>query len=193
MKILVAGLKNNLQLKRLVDEGKKDDCEVVGCYSSELVITAEKNNFEPTLRGKSLQSYDLIYLWAVSKRRWEWYTACYFLNKKFGTKIVNAKIIDPTYQLYLSPAMDYIKQIDNKILFPKSHILHNKSSVKAIASDLNFPVILKTASGRQGSGVFKIESAKELEDKITELKAVSDTFVVREFIPNDGDIRVFES
>ena len=52
-------------------------------------------------------------------------------------------------------------------------------------------MIIKTAEGRQGKGVFKVDSKVELEKAVEELPQESPAFVVREFIPNDGDIRIF--
>lgn len=191
MKILIVGLVKNEQLDRLKEEGEKRGHEIDGCYATELVIRAGRNRFDPTLRGKPLHNYDLIYLWAVGKRRWEWYTAALFLNKKHGTVIVNEKAIAPDYHFYLTPAIDYLKQHESNLQFPESAIVFDEKSVNSVIENFNFPLILKTAEGRQGKGVFKVESVEGLKAKIKELKEVSPAFVIREFIPNDGDIRVF--
>lgn len=195
MKILIAilatGLVKSDQLKRLQEEGEKVGVDVDGCFATELVIRAGRNRFDPTLRGKPLNHYDLIYLWTVGKRRWEWYTAAYFLNKKYGTKIVNHKAIDPSYNFYLSPAIDYLKQHEANLQFPESAIVMDAKSVDSVIENFQFPLIVKTSGGRKGKGVFKVEDVSELKSKITELKEESPSFVIREFIPNDGDIRVF--
>ncbi|QQS39371.1 RimK family alpha-L-glutamate ligase [Candidatus Woesebacteria bacterium] len=190
MKILIAGLVNNSQLTRLQEEGEKRGHQVDGCYSTDLILNAQNDEFKVHLIGKNITSYDLIYLWAVSKRRWEWYTACYYLSQQ-GKKVINAKVVDPSYIYYLSPAMDYLRQTENAIPFPKSAILLTESAVDEIAGQFEFPVIVKTASGRQGKGVFKADSPEKVKEIIGNLKNVSMSFVVREFIPNDGDIRVF--
>ena len=82
MKILVVGLVKSEQLARVREEGEKRDHQVDGCYVGELIIHAGDGKFEPTLRGKSLEEYDLFYNWAPGKKRWEWYSAGYYLNKK---------------------------------------------------------------------------------------------------------------
>lgn len=190
MRILVAGLKKNIQLTRLKEEGEKRGHEVDGCYSTELVIEADGKSFKPSLRGRSMKVYDLIYL-MVSKRRWEWYTAAYYLNKNFGTKIVNQKVVDRAYNLFLTPAADYLKQSQAQLSFPTSAIIYSYKSLPSVIDKFEFPVILKRSGGRQGRGVYKIKDKKELEEKIKELEGQSLFFVIREFIPNDGDIRVF--
>jgi len=190
MNILIVGLKNNDQLVRLKKEGEKRGHQIKGVLTSELVIRTGRNNFDPTLRGEPMTQYDLIYLWTLGKRRWEWYTACYWLSLK-GVKIVYQKTVSPDYLYYLTPAIDYLRQYQNNLPFPKSAIVFNARSVSSILGDFEFPLIMKVSEGRQGKGVFKVENEAELKAKINELKDVSSSFVVREFIPNDGDVRVF--
>lgn len=189
MKVLVVGLVNNYHLKRIQEEGEKCGVEVTGCYSDDLVINASTKNFEVSLKGKPFD-FDLIYLWAFSKRRWEWVTAVDYLNKTKGTKVINKKLIDPSYQYYLTPAIDYWKQKDEGVLFPASSVILSKKSVDSVIGAYEFPVIVKPTEGRKGKNVFKCENASEVKQAIEEMEDVR-AFVIREFIPNDGDIRVF--
>ena len=191
MKFLIVGLVKNEQLDRLKEEGEKRGHQIDGCYTSELTIRAGRNRFDPTLRGRPLNDYDLIYLWTVGKRRWEWYTAVNYLNKKNKTVIVNKKIIEQDYNYYLSSASDYLKQFEANLPFPESAIVFDEKSVDSVIENFKFPLIVKVAEGRQGKGVFKVESVEELKNKIKELKEISPSFVIRESIPNDGDVRVF--
>lgn len=192
MNILIVGLKNNQQLSRLVEEGKSRGHEVKGCYTSDLLIKASSKDFTPTLKGESFEKFDVIYLWAVCKRRWEWVTAASFLAKKYNIKIVNNKVIDPTFEYYLTPAVDYLRQLENGVNFPESFIVFNSKAVEQIRNNLHFPIIVKMANGRQGKGVYKADSLEELKKYIDKIDTESgQPAVIREFIPNDGDIRVF--
>lgn len=191
MKILIAGLVKNEQLIRLKQEGSKRGHEVEGSYTSELVIEAGNESFEPTLRGRPMAEYDLIYNWAVGKRRWEWYAAELFLKEKYATIIVNSKVVDPSYKLFLTPAMNYLKQYRQKLPFPKSVLIFSSKSIDSIIDKFKFPLIVKTSAGRQGRGVFKADSKEELVEKVSELQGTKQSVVIREFILNDGDIRVF--
>ena len=191
MKFLVAGLVKSPQLARIVEEGEKRGHTIEGCYAAELTIYTDGGEFTPTLRGRSFEEYDLIYVWTVGKRRWEWYTAMLYVNEKYGTKIINAKVIDPAYNYYLSPAIDYLKQQKEGLPFPASAVIFSAKSVDSVIDRFSFPLILKTAVGRQGKGVFKVDTKEELVEKVKGLSEVSPSFVIREFIPNDGDIRVF--
>lgn len=190
MKILIAGLTKKRQFLRLKEEGEKRGHTVEGCLASDLVILSSKLSFKPTISGKDLTGFDLIYL-LVGQRLWEWNTAALYLNKKYGVKIVNSKAIDPTYNFYLSPAIDYLRQFENEIPFPKTAVLFSENRVDEVMKDFSFPVILKTSQGHRGEGVHKIENIEDLKKTVQEMTAKAKSCVIREFIPNDGDVRVF--
>lgn len=191
MKILVVGLVKNPQLLRLQEEAGKLGHSVSGCYASDLIIKASPGNFEPIIKNKNFSDYQLIYLWTVGKRRYEWYVAANFAHKKFGTIIVNQKVIDPTYQYFLTPASEYEKQTETGLNYPASAVIFNYSGFEAVKNQFAFPLIIKTTTGRQGRGVFKVNSPGELKTIIKKNEADSPAFVIRQFIENDGDLRIF--
>lgn len=191
MNILIVGLVKNDQLVRLRQEGEKRGHTVHGCYRSDLVIYTDNSEFTPSLRDKDITSYDLIYIWAVGKSRWEWYTAAYYLKKNYNTIIVNKKTVDPDKNNYLTPAIDYLTQIENDLPLPKSAIISKSTSIKSIINKFQFPAVVKISTGHQGKGVFKLENEEELVVKVKELEDTAQSLIIREYIPNDGDIRVF--
>lgn len=191
MKILVVGLVKNRQLLRLREEAEKRGHTLEGCYASDLVIEAGTDSFSPRVRGKTLESYDLVYLWALGKRRWEWYTACLYLVKKKKTIIINRKTVEPDYNYYLSPAADYLRQTENKLPYPKSVIVFSNKGLKEVLAGYDFPLIVKVSDGRQGRGVYKLGTYEELARVVDEITKDKKACVIREFIPNKGDIRIF--
>jgi len=193
MKILIVGLVNNPQLLRVKEEGEKRGHQVDGCYASDLIIKASTDSFNVLFKSETLKptTYNLIYLWSVGKRRWEWYTAMHFLNKNYKTVIVDSKVIDPTYNYYLSSASDFLKQTESLLPYPKSALIFSNKSINYVIENFKFPLIVKISEGRQGKGVFKVDSREEIDTKVSELLEVSPSVILREFIPNDGDIRIF--
>lgn len=191
MKILVVGLVKNPQLFRLQEEAAKLGHVVDGCYASDLIIQASSKQFEPILKNKNLSDYQLIYLWTVGKRRYEWYLAASYAHKKYATIIVNKKVIDPAYQYYLTPASEYEKQTENGLNYPDSAVIFNYAGFGIVKAQFSFPLIIKTSTGRQGRGVFKVNSTEELRKIIKENGKDSPAFIIRQFIENDGDIRIF--
>lgn len=190
MKILIVGLVNNPQLHRLQQEGQKRNHLIDGCYPSDLIINASPNQFQPLLRKKDLPSYQLIYLWTVGKRRWEWHLTAQYLHQQYHTKIVNYKIIDPSYNYYLSPVSEYLIQTKNNLNYPQSAVIFNLQGAKEVISKFHFPLVIKVSNSRQGKGISKITSLEEI-GKIIKDNPDSPSFIIREFIPNNGDIRIF--
>lgn len=191
MKILIVGLVKNSQLARLKEEGQKRGHIVNGCYVKNLIVQASNDVFLPSLLNDDLEKYNLVYLWALGKRSWEWYVACDYLHQKKGTIVVNYKTIDPEYKLYSTVASTYYKLFKEKILFPKSTIVFSSNFIKEAIKGYSFPVVVKTVRGRQGRGVYKVENINALIELSRELEQLKRGFIIREFIPNDGDIRVF--
>jgi len=192
MKILIAGLVENIQLVRLSEEGKKRGHMVEGCYASDLVIDCDKDSFNPYLvDGRKLEEYDLIYSMVGSKRRWEWYTVFSFLNEKYKTTIINEKTIAKDYNYFLSPALDYLKQTQNDLPYPKSAIVFNAKGAREAIKSFTYPLIVKSSAGRQGRGVFLCKNFEDVLSAIEEVhKGGVEAVVIREFIPNDGDLRI---
>jgi ribosomal protein S6--L-glutamate ligase len=190
MKILIPGLVNNIQLKRLASEGKTRGHSVEGCYASDLVVYVDGRNFTPIVPGKDLKSFDLVYL-MVSKRRWEWYCAVSYLHEKYKTVVINQKIVDPKYQFFLTPLSDYFRQYEEKVAFPKSAVIYSSKMFDLVENMFEYPLVLKPVLGRKGKSVYKVENKEELVVRTNEILEDSLAVVVREFIPNDGDIRVF--
>jgi len=191
MKILIVGLTRNPQFLRIVEEGKKRGNEVIGCYVSELTVFSDTSTFSPILRGKSFEEYDLIYFWALGKRRWEWYAAADYISMTYGTIIVNKVVIDPTENYSPTPLISFRKQVENKLPFPASVLIFSEKSVRSVIDKFIFPVIVKGSTTHKGKGVFLANSIDAVEKVIKENKEISPSFIIREFIPNDGDIRVF--
>ncbi len=191
MKILIAGLNKKRQFLRIKEEGEKRGHTVEGCLASDLIIEASEDKFDARLAdGRKLQDYDLIYL-IVGNRLWEWYTAALYVNKKYKVRIVNKKAIDPAYNFYLTPAIDYLKQFEESIPFSKSAVIFSSGSIDLVMKKFSFPVILKTSQGHRGEGVYKIENIDDLKKKVDEITMHMKSCIIREFIPNDGDVRVF--
>src|SRR5258708_16870192 len=192
MKILIVGLVKNFQVLRLTEEGEKRGHTVDACKTGDLIIYSDKRIFNPKISGLDITSYDLIYSFAT-KRRWEWYLTFLYLSKKYKTKVVNQRIIDKKSGVFLTPIsiIDYYRQTKSRIDYPKSVTFYTTKGIPEIKEKIKFPMIVKSSVGKQGKLVFKVDDEKEIEEKIRQLQVTKDAIVAREFIPNDGDVRVF--
>lgn len=191
MKILVVGKVTDNQGARLKEEAEKRGHNLINCGSYDLFIAADKNHFLPKITAGDLTDFDLIYLLTVGDRKWEWYLACQYLSEKYGTKIVDQKVVDPNYKIFFSPTAELKKQVENGINFPQTTVIVSTKAVENALTDFSFPVIVKTNHLQRGLGVSLVNSTEEIKEIIAKNKKESPSFFIREFIPNDGDIRVF--
>ena len=191
MKILVVGKVTDNQVARLKEEAEKRGHNLINASSYDLFIATDENHFLPKITGANLTDFDLIYLLTVGDRKWEWYLACQYLSEKYGTKIVDQKVVDPNYKIFFSPTAELKKQVENGINFPKTTVVVSAKTVAQALINFSFPVIVKTSHLQRGLGVSLVNSTEKIKEIIAKYKKESPSFFIREFIPNDGDIRVF--
>ena len=198
MKFLIIGLKKHYHIKRLQEEAEKlGDYTVEGILPKQLVIKMSMSREKYVLRGYKgkFKDIDLIYTWVISpKRKWDWFLFLRYLYNKYNTQIIYNKYVDPNYQVFLTPAEDYKKQVHKNIPFPKSVIFFSDKSIKSALRSIEFPAVLKVNApkmSKQGKGVHLVKSEDEIKTIVDEYKDVAERFILREFIPNNGDIRVF--
>lgn len=190
MKILIVGVVKNPQVERLRKEAEDKGHTLDACFVTELTAKFGDGSIQLKIRDKDLTDYDLIYLLTLGARRWVWYAACEYLSRK-GVVIVNSAVVDPVFNFNINVAKEYLLDTENDIPFPKSMVVLSSKSKESIKEYFEFPFILKSGEGRQGKSVFKISNEKDLTRKMQEFEKEKLTIVAREFIPNDGDIRIF--
>ena len=145
----------------------------------------------PQIPNADLTKFDLIYLLTTGERKHEWSIACLYLYENFGIQTVENKLIDPNLKIFYSSTSELYKQYKNKLKFPKTAVVVSANTVKYVLKDFTFPVVVKATSLQRGLGVHLANSLDEIKQTIKTCKDQSPNFFIREFIPNDGDIRVF--
>lgn len=190
MKLLIVGKSVTNQTDRLIEEARKLGHKVDNCSSYDLTIKTSKNQFAPEVEGIDLTSYELIYLLTVGERKWEWYMTCDYLRKNFDTKVVEGKMIDKKIKVFDTATSELQKQVQEGINFPKTTVIVGTRTLKKVLLDFEFPVIIKNSYQQRGLGVYKAGSYEEAKEIVAEDRK-SASFLIREFIPNEGDIRIF--
>src|SRR5258708_33248948 len=104
----------------------------------------------PTLNGKSLEDYDLIYFFTTGDKRWEWYSAGYYLNKVHGKIIVNKSTISGGFNYTPTPTLHYLVQSENKLPFPKTALVFKHNNYDYLLDKFKFPVVVKHSMLHQG-------------------------------------------
>jgi len=191
MKFLIVGQKRTGQIRRLRIEAKKLGHAVDGCLASDLIIESGSGVFNVYANKENLSDYDLVYLCAgvEQKRRFEWYVAVDYLKKHFKTKIVNEMVINPSFRYYPVQSWFYLKEFEVGIPFPYTFTIYSEESLLKISKRLYYPLIVKISEMHRGTGIYLAKSENEV--KIIIRKNKNCTFLLREYIPNNCDIRVF--
>ncbi len=191
MKFLIVGQKGIGQIRRLRIEAKKLGHTVEGCLTNDLVIESGSGVFNVYANKKNLSGYDLVYLCAgvEQKRRFEWYVAADYLKKHFKTKIVNEMVINPSFKYYPVQSWFYLKEFESGIPSPGTFTIYSEKSLLKISKSLHYPLIVKISEMHRGTGVYLAKSENEVKTIIKKNKNF--TFLLRKYVPNNCDIRVF--
>ncbi|MGH6944987.1 MAG: RimK family protein [Geminicoccaceae bacterium] len=95
-----------------------------------------------------------------------------------------SSIVRCTNKVYLAELL-----AANGLPTPKTVVL-DRRHLKAIGSQLGFPLVLKMPDGSFSRGVFKVKDEAELHAKAIELLEDSDLILAQEFVPTTFDWRV---
>lgn len=93
-------------------------------------------------------------------------------------------IVKCSNKVYLAEMLEH-----HGIPKPRTLVVH-KDNVGLIARELGFPCVLKKPDSAFSLGVIKIESEKDLEEKIKNALNESDLVVAQEFLPTTFDWRI---
>jgi len=190
MNILIIGKVTSGQTDRLKEEGQARGHSVDNVSSRSLVIDVSASSFNPYIKGVDISRFDLVYLLTVGDRKWEWYLAMKHFAKVHNIVVVERKMVDTSTKIFFTPNAELLKQVENGISFPRSVTVMETRGLGEVLRGFEFPVVLKVGSLQRGLGVFKAEDLRGLMG-IMKKHSDQSVFMVREFIPNDGDIRVF--
>ncbi len=198
MNFLIIGLRSGYHFERLQEEAEKRGHKVFGALSSQLYakfIPGKKAIFGIRKLGVKLSEIDLIYTWTISyPRKWDWFVFLKWYVEKYGGKVVYSKYVNDATCANLSPVLNYWNELKKSVLLPRSLAFYSVNSIKKVLKFFDFPFIVKIykeAMMSQGRGVFLVRSKEELRQIVEKYQKETRRFIAREYIPNNGDIRVF--
>jgi RimK family alpha-L-glutamate ligase len=188
--LLVGGSVGNYQFERLKEEAEKLGHVLDRCASWDLAIDFHGNEMQARSSTVDLASYDLVRYLAIGKNRHLWLTAGELLRKR-GMVIVDERPFLLTSS-QTSATAEYMKTVALGLPLPRSVATRSMKMAIAAAESIGFPCIVKTTNSRKGRGVGLVKNEDEVRDFVSaHLTREGISVVVREFIPNEGDIRVF--
>lgn len=201
MKILVIGSPNTIETELLVKEAERKGHFVKTIKSNEFDFILRKGKFIAKNENITPENFDAFIVRGISKKYVFNNTefnisteAMLFLKyiKNSGKKIfVDEKlIIQPQIASKMSTALDLALA---DISYPNTWQFQSFDALIKNLNELSFPIIVKDPTGRKGENIYKFDSQEEMIKSIKEIAGESEylPYLFQEYLPCDGDIRVF--
>ncbi len=174
--------------ERLVKAAKVLKVDLIPIHYSALKMEAIKGEWEIYFEGKLLSEFNLFYFRSVGDK-----------NEHLPLLLEYAKerqipIVDE-YLNRLGGAFRKRKSSEAAMLlregvgYPKSTFVADREQLKAVIEAENKPIVMKATAGRHGKGTFLIEDDFHLGKVLQGRTSLN--FLVQDYIPNDGDFRLF--
>jgi hypothetical protein len=111
-----------------------------------------------------------------------------------GTRVINGSVAFG-YEISKAAQLTLLRSLGAP--FPRSRVVNSLDQLTRNANDIGFPIIIKPNIGGRGTGIIRINSAKELDQGIEGGQiglGIDHTALVQEFIPaRDGHITRVET
>ncbi|MCA9330872.1 hypothetical protein KC957_02395, partial [Candidatus Saccharibacteria bacterium] len=186
-----AGKSNPTKLRELLNNAPASGIVFEFAYYEDLVhvITTDAARIVISNSNVDIADYDVVY-----QRQWQQQPAlalsCAIYLQKMGIPFVDAE----TYQV---GSLDKLCQhwrlweadlpVPNTLVVP-ADCKSQHVSVLLQAYGFEFPLVVKSVNGTRGSDNYLVKTSQELSAR---LKDEHGGWLIQEFIPNDGDYRVF--
>ncbi len=193
MRILIVGSgPSGYQFKRLKEEGEKHGHSVDRCYSADLAIHFDAQGFRAEINGSHLASYDVVRLQTVSRNSVDWHLVVDYYSKNSKTKFIDTQSVKLSVGEF-SMGGEYLACQRENIAIPRSFMARREQLLVDELKNFSLPCIIKTTNSRKGLEVGLVKSVGDIAKFVTAhpLVVAGTQYVLREFIPNDGDLRVF--
>lgn len=185
--------------ERFVKEAETMGHELVPIKYRKLSLKGE----EIFYKGEELKEFGVFYFRAVGSEL-EWSKLLDLYAKKHGIPVVDEYLNTQGPLRRFKSVMGW-QLFDKGVNYPKTVMVESFKELREELTKWEMPVIVKLSKGgRHGMGTFwirKMEDLDELEKTLAERarkvvegggeKPIYRGFLVQEFIPNDGDYRMF--
>jgi RimK family alpha-L-glutamate ligase len=171
---------------------KKEDIEFFVGYARSLsfLISNGQVKIRDHHNRMNLEDYDFVYFRKAGAAMQQMMTCAYYLKDR-GVPFWDGELLKASSRNKLS---QMIMMERHGLPVPATLFCRNRKRLARLVSDtykdvFQFPLILKATGGSRGDANYLVDNKEELLEKIKDEKNRS--FIVQEFIPNDGDYRFF--
>lgn len=174
---------DNSNTRDLVNEIRKRKHTVNIIALKNIIFKCEKK-FKISWKNMPLENFDIFIFRGYSKNLREAKLVAKYLSEK-GKTIIDKAIGEKAITGKISEAFSLTK---NRLLYPKTFQALSFEEWKKILRKMKFPLIVKPIDGQKGQGIQKFTTKK---DALVFFKDNFTGYLLQEFIPLDGDIRIF--
>lgn len=173
---------------RFISSAERKAVEVTPIYYSQLEFRAEVGKWEMYFEKTPLCQFDIFYFRNVGDKNEALPLLLEYAKKN------NIPIVDE-YLSWLGGAMRKKKSSEAALLlregvdYAKTYYAGSIARIKQIVKKEKKPVVVKATGGRHGTSTFLIKDEKDLQKALSGRE--SSQFLVQEYLPNDGDYRLF--
>ncbi|MBN1263620.1 MAG: ATP-grasp domain-containing protein [Candidatus Pacebacteria bacterium] len=175
--------------EELLKAGKKLGVELVPINYQDLILRQKENTFEIFWEDQPLSNFDLFYFRAVgSATEWSNLLVLYALAEKIPFVDEYLGVWGPGRRLK-SIAGVILGQ--NQIAYPQTSFASDRDQLSKEAKRFAYPFVLKISKGgRHGLGTLLVKDMQTYT-RLCKGRIERSSFLLQEYIPNDGDYRLF--
>jgi len=173
---------------RFLESADKKNVDLVPIHYSQIEFLAQAGSWEMLFDGKPLSEFDLFYFRNVGDKNEVLPLLLEYAKEK------NIPVVDEYLKL-LGGAMRKKKSSEAAFLlreginYAKTFYAGRIARLREIVEEWQKPVVVKATGGRHGTSTFLIKDQGDLDKAL--LGRESSDFLVQQYLPNDGDYRLF--
>ncbi len=170
----------------MIEAGKKSGVEIRPIHYSELVMKKVEGEVVLEAQGKDLIGAGLFCFRSVGDKN-EWLPILLEYAKEKGIVVVDKYLLGMGGSMRKRKGMEAYLLMKAGVAYADTKYSVNKKDIVKWVKEKG-EVVVKSSSGRHGIGTFLVKKGDDIERL---LFGRGGGFLVQEYIPNDGDWRVF--
>lgn len=174
--------------ERLLEAAKSSNLELVPIHHTQVVFEGKRKEFEAKFSQKSLRDFGLFYFRSVGDKN-ESLPLLLEYAKKHQIGVVDEYLLGLGGAMRKRKSSEAMMLLQAGVSYPETVFVANKQELLDIVSQREKPLIVKSTKGSHGTGTFLIKEEGQLERVL--LGRERQNFMIQEYIPNDGDYRLF--
>jgi len=171
-------------VKKIVEAGKGKEREIWPVHYSQLSLKAKKKEILIEAEGRDLKEAGLFYFRSIGDKN-EWLPILLELAGEQGIPVVDEYLTKPGGAMRKRKGMEAYLLKKAGVEYADSFYASDREVLKR---ETKGGMVLKSSKGRHGLGTFLIKKEEEIERLF---QGRTGSFLVQEYIPNDGDWRIF--